>query len=206
MVSLGEPQALDSTTLVILAEQPFLRRLAGRLTHCSPDADDLVQETLLRAYLARDRFADGTSIRAWLATILRRLFLTAASKDRRRNTPTDTDAGEPLTLAGGPAAPSRAPVYLPYDELMERVDDDVRAAFLALPDVYRVPFVLFALEGFTYAEVAETLRVPVGTVMSRIHRARGRLKRGIEAAGADLTGPAGTVAGEPSSTRRLACA
>jgi len=181
MGAIHRPPMLDETTGIILAQQPFLRRLAGRMTHCAPDADDLVQETLLRAYVARDRFRPGTSIRAWLATILRRLFLTAASKSRRRNTPTDTDAGEPLTLAGGPALDEGPPAYLPYELVMERVDDDVRAAFDRLPDVYRTPFVLFALEGLSYAEIAERLGCPVGTVMSRIHRARTRLKASLAA-------------------------
>lgn len=171
--------AYDATTLCILAERPFLRRLASRLTRSAADADDLVQETLLRAYLARDRFRPGTSIRAWLATILRRLFLTGASKEKRRNTPTDTDAGEPLTLAGGPEAPEKPVQHLSYDDVMEQVEDDVACAFERLPEVYRKPFLLFALEGLSYAEIAHLLRVPVGTVMSRIHRARGRLKSNI---------------------------
>src|SRR5687768_6822797 len=88
------------TTSLILAEEPFLQRLARRLARRHADAEDLVQETMLRAYGARDRFVVGTSMRAWLATILRRLYLTGALKDKRRATQTDTDADEPLARIG----------------------------------------------------------------------------------------------------------
>jgi RNA polymerase sigma-70 factor (ECF subfamily) len=166
----------DATTVDILAEERFLRRLAQRLARRDADADDLVQETLMRAYVARDRFQPGTSMRAWLATILRRLFLTAKAKDKRRATQTDTDAGEPLTLAGGPASRFEANQTEDFEVAMEHVDDDLREAFVRLPENYRKPFVMFALNGLSYAEIARYLRIPVGTVMSRIHRARQRVK------------------------------
>lgn len=164
------------TTDKILVEQPFLRRLAVRLVGQRDDADDLVQETLLRAYRARDRFRTGSSMRAWLATILRRLFLTAAYKDQRRRTETDTDLGEPLGLLYDTGEVARDGVA--YDTALEHVDDRVRRAFVRLPDSYRTPFVLFALDGLTYTEIASRLAIPVGTVMSRIHRARTKLKDG----------------------------
>ena len=182
MLPTPSPIEYDETTRIILAEQPFLKRLARRLVRSSPDADDLVQETLLRAFVARERFILGTSIRAWLATILRRLFLTGANKAKRRGTLTDTDAGAPLTLAGGPPTAGLHP-EVTYDQVLQRVDDHVKTAFDRLPETYRRPFVLFALDGLSYAEIAGALRVPVGTVMSRIHRARGRLKATLGAAG-----------------------
>ena len=171
---------LDATTLDILAEEPFLRRLARRLARRDADVDDLVQETIVRAYVARDRFERGTSLRAWLATILRRLFLTDVAKKTRRATQTDTDAGEPLTMAGGPVAPEPMQRELALDQLLERMDDRVKLAFERLPETYRTPFTLFAVNGLSYAEIAYHLRIPVGTVMSRIHRARKRLKSVIE--------------------------
>ena len=158
----------------ILAEQAFLSQLALRLARRKADADDLVQETLLRAYNARDRFQDGTSMRAWLATILRRLFLTGAIKAKRRATQTDTDAGDVIHLSGAVSRDKGMP--LSYEETLEYVDDSLKSALVRLPETYRVPFVMFALEGISYAEIAEQLRIPVGTVMSRIHRARQRLK------------------------------
>ena len=185
----------DATTDRILAEEPFLRRLALRLARRNADADDLVQETLLRAYNARDRFQTGTSMRAWLATILRRLFLTAALKEKRRATQTDTDAGDPLFMAGGGDSTPLPCSYVAFDEVLEHVDDRVKKAFVRLPDTYRAPFVLFALDGLSYAEIAARLRIPVGTVMSRIHRARRRLQRVLDGDDSD-----GTVRG---ACRRL---
>jgi RNA polymerase sigma-70 factor, ECF subfamily len=164
------------TTDKILVERPFLRRLALRLVGKHDDADDLVQETMLRAYRARDRFRTGSSMRAWLATILRRLFLTAAYTDQRRRTGTDTDLGEPLGGLQDTGEVARDGVA--YDAALEQVDDRVRRAFVRLPDAYRTPFVLFALDGLTYTEIASRLAIPVGTVMSRIHRARSRLRDG----------------------------
>src|SRR6185503_11999661 len=86
----------------ILGEQDSLRRLARRLSRCEADAEDLVQNTLMRAYRARDRFTPGTSVRAWTATILRRVFLTDVLRTKRRGLENDTDAGEPLERTPGP--------------------------------------------------------------------------------------------------------
>jgi RNA polymerase sigma-70 factor (ECF subfamily) len=164
------------TTDRILVEEPFLRRLALRLSRRNADADDLVQETMLRAYRARDRFETGTSMRAWLATILRRLFMTESMKYDRRKTHADSDVGELLaTTPGRPGVPSD-PSRLTYDAALDHVPDKVKRAFVRLPDTYREPFVLFALDGLSYAEIASHLRIPIGTVMSRIHRARSRLR------------------------------
>lgn len=167
------------TTDRILVELPFLRRLAIKLSHRGHDADDLVQETMLRAYRARHRFETGTSMRAWLATILRNLFLTATYTERRRRTSTDTDLGDPIPtlVETGEVAEHVNPAS--FENAMENVDDKVRRAFVRLPDTYRAPFVLFALDGLSYAEIAGRLAIPVGTVMSRIHRARLRLREGV---------------------------
>jgi RNA polymerase sigma-70 factor (ECF subfamily) len=164
------------TTDRILIEEPFLRRLAMRLSRRPTDADDLVQETLFRAYRARDRFQTGTSMRAWLATILRRLFLTAASTEQRRRTATDTDLGDPIGALSETGETGLEPTSANLGAAMEGLDDRVARAFGQLPDAYRTPFVLFALDGLTYAEIARHLAVPIGTVMSRIHRARLRLR------------------------------
>jgi RNA polymerase sigma-70 factor (ECF subfamily) len=135
-----------------------------------------VQETLLRAYRARGRFETGTSMRAWLGTILRRLFVTESMKHERRRTHPDSDLGELLSRAPGqPMAPSD-PAHLSYDAALDQVPDRVRRAFVRLPETYREPFVLFALDGLSYAEIASHLSIPIGTVMSRIHRARSRLR------------------------------
>ncbi len=171
----------DAVTRDILAERRFLERLALRLSRRAADADDLVQETVLRAYRARDRFRPGTSMRAWLATILRRLFLTDAIKTRRRGTQTDTDTGDSLAYAVGGARSGTS--ELSYEQTLERVDERLKLALERVPEIYREPFVLFSLDGLAYAEIATQLAIPVGTVMSRIHRARQRLKGALAASG-----------------------
>ena len=163
------------TVGVILEEQVNLRRLARRFARCDPDRDDLVQDTLLRAFRARGRFRPGTSARAWTSTILRRVFLTSALRAKRRRIETDTDAGEPLDRA--PEPPHRARERrVAIDSISEGLDDDVKRAFDGLPDLYRVPFFLLSVEQLTCVEIGARLGVPKGTVMSRIHRARERLR------------------------------
>lgn len=173
--------AQDSTVSLILEEVPNLRRVARRLARCESDADDLVQGTLLRAYGARERFEPGSSVRAWTTTILRRLFLTGAIRTKWRNLQNDTDAGGPLESAvGRPLSPhdlsprnehSRA-----VRELSEHLEDDVKKALDRIPEVYRTAFLLSAIRDMSCAEISRELGVPVSTVMSRVHRARERLR------------------------------
>jgi RNA polymerase sigma-70 factor (ECF subfamily) len=173
------PTCADQTVSLILAEETRLRRVATRLTRCTADADDLVQDTLLRAFRARRRFQPGTSIRAWTTTILRRVFLTDALRAKRRRLETDTDAGEPLDRTPGAVAPTSREAALTVDELVERLEDPVKRALERVPDVYRKPFLMSIVESLTCAEIAERLEVPDGTVMSRIHRARESMKRDL---------------------------
>lgn len=169
----------DPVTGLILAEEDHLRRLARRLVRCDADVEDLVQDSLLRAFRARDRFQPGTSVRAWTATILRRVFLTGAIRAKRRGLATDTDAGEPLHRTAGSASPSSSEAVPSLDALLENLEDPVRRALLLVPEIYRIPFVLSVVEGLSCSDIAARLDVPEGTVMSRIHRARERMKRDL---------------------------
>ncbi|MCE9638122.1 MAG: sigma-70 family RNA polymerase sigma factor [Planctomycetes bacterium] len=168
----------------ILDEEPHLHSVARRLTRCESDSDDLVQETLLRAYHARDRFQPGTSARAWTTTILRRLFLTGAVRAKRAWMRTDTDACGPLGVS---VARAPAQVDANFESSHDRpapdirtlgdgMDDVVKNALDRVPDVYRTTFLLSVVRGMSYEEIGRQLGVPLGTVMSRIHRARERLK------------------------------
>ena len=172
-------RAFETTVELILSEEEHLRRVARRLSRCEADADDLVQDTLLRAYRARDRFAPGTSIRAWTTTILRRAFLTGAIRTKRRGLETDTDAGEPLAWTPDSLRPRNPEIPLDLAAMGELLDDDVKRALDRVPEIYRRPFLMSVVEDLTCAEIAEKLGVPEGTVMSRIHRARERLKRDL---------------------------
>jgi len=169
------PVTDDRITDLILAEEESMRRRARRMTRCEADADDLVQETVLRAFRARDRFMPGSSMSAWTSTIMRRVVLTDAMRAKRRATRNDTDAGEPLERAPDTTF-ERADAPPTYARLVERLDDRVKRALDQVPEYCRTPFLLSVVGELSCAEIASRLGVPEGTVMSRIHRARERMK------------------------------
>jgi RNA polymerase sigma-70 factor (ECF subfamily) len=170
---------LDSTVDLILGEEDHLRLVARRLARCDTDADDLVQDTLLRAYRARARFQPGTSVRAWTTTILRRCFLSGVLRERRRGLQTDTDAGCPLEAAvDRPQSPLANPA-LDDRALDDWLDDTVKRALHRVPDSHRTPFFLLAVRDMSCKAIGRHLQVPAGTVMSRVHRARERLRRDL---------------------------
>lgn len=166
----------EPTVDLIVREEPFLRAVARRFVRCESDSDDLVQETLLRAYDARERFQPGTSVRAWMTTILRRQFLTGAIRAKRRGLQTDTDAGRPLDSAMGRTPTPCADPSPDAPAFDDGFDDAVKQALDRVPEVYRTTFLMAAVRGMSCEEIGHELRVPVGTVMSRIHRARERLR------------------------------
>lgn len=157
----------------VLAELGALRRYAGSLARGSEDAEDLVHDTLVRAYEKRSTFHSGRNLRVWLLSILHNCFI-----DRRRRWRTEPADG--AAEAPEPAAP-------PPQEHSVRLAE-VREAFLALPAEQRAALHLVAIEGLTYAEAAASLGVPVGTVMSRLARARAAL-RAVEDGARPRTGP-----------------
>lgn len=163
----------------VLPEVEVLYRVALSLTAQPADAEDLVQDTLLRAYRAIDRF-DGAHVRAWLLTILRN---AEVNRHRRRRPQLLDDPEAQLEHACGPgpfgtieATPEEIVVGRGFDEVVD-------AAFAALPDKHRQVVRLIDIDGLTYAEAAVLLGVPEGTVMSRLHRARKRIRDRLAAAG-----------------------
>ncbi len=159
----------------VLPEVKILLRVAMTLTAQSADAEDLVQDTLLRAYRAIDRF-DGEHPRAWLLTIMRRAEINRHRR-RRPHLLDDPDADlDRLTAADAVASPEEEVVSEGFDEV-------VGAALAALPDKHQQVVRLVDIGGLSYAEAAEVLDVPEGTVMSRLHRARKRIRTQLAAAG-----------------------
>jgi RNA polymerase sigma-70 factor (ECF subfamily) len=146
-------------------------RVALRLTADPSRADDLVQDTMLKAYRAWPSFTPGTNARAWLLTILRNQFINDYRRDRQRGPTVDIAAIEPYTVFH---ATEGDPAGRFFDQL---VDDEVVAAIGALPAEFREVVVLSDLEGLSYAEIAEVVGAPVGTVKSRLHRGRQALQR-----------------------------
>ncbi len=159
----------------VLPHVDVLYRVALSLTGQPADAEDLVQDTLIRAYRAIDRF-DGQHPRAWLLTILRHTHLNRA-RSRRPDLLRDGDSVERTLEVTGPSSESAEDVVL--SETFEAV---VAEALAALPDKHRAVVTLVDIEGLTYQEAADALRVPRGTVMSRLHRARACIRGRLGAA------------------------
>jgi RNA polymerase sigma-70 factor, ECF subfamily len=148
---------------------PHLRSLYGtayRMTRNAHDAEDLVQETCLRAFRAFDRYEPGTNIRAWLFTILYRLRADAVRKIMRGQRSVELEESD------------LPPVPPPQDKLATG-GEEVARALDALPEGFRTAVVLRDVEDFSYDEIARILQVPIGTVMSRIHRGRALLRTAL---------------------------
>ena len=154
-----------------------LRRAARAITGNSNDADDLVQETMLRAVRFADKFKRGTNLTAWLRTILRNTAINQFRRAKRRPMAFASDDGHEL-LGQVEDRSSQQPQISPegFDASGDHFSAPVRDAVQALPEKYRQVFLLSALGGYKYREIAEHIGVPVGTVMSRLHRARQALK------------------------------
>ena len=149
-----------------------LYRTALRLTHVPADAEDLVQETYLKAFRAADRFEPGTNLKAWLFTILHN---TARNRVRDRRREAVTFDSETVDRAADAPPDVGAARFVDTPEtllLRETLDPDLKAAIEALPEAFRQAVWLRDVEEFSYAEIASMLAIPAGTVMSRISRGR----------------------------------
>lgn len=158
---------------------PQLYSAALRMTRNPADAEDVVQETYLKAYRAYDTFKAGTNLKAWLYRILTNTYINRYRKQQRR--PSEVELGELEDLylfkrlgeSGGAGASRSA-----EEEVLESiVDADVKSALESLPENFRLPVLLADVEGFSYKEIAEIMDVPIGTVMSRLHRGRKALQK-----------------------------
>ena len=148
-----------------------LKPFAVRLTKDTEDANDLLQETLLKAYTNREKFADGTNLKAWLYTIMKNTFITNYQRIVRRNTFIDNTSN--LHYINSTATMTQNLAYSSFTM------EDITYALNALDEVYRVPFVMY-FRGYKYHEIAEQLQIPIGTVKNRIHIARKELKDSLK--------------------------
>jgi RNA polymerase sigma-70 factor (ECF subfamily) len=151
----------------VVALIPALRAFAWSLSHNSADADDLVQDTLIKAWTHREKFEPGTNLRAWLFTILRNTYYTNAV--RRRREVADEDGKHAAALSEGPTQD--------WSVAMRAL----QAALKQLPDEHREALILVGAAGLTYEEAAEICGCALGTIKSRVNRARARLLRLMDA-------------------------
>ncbi len=179
---------------------PLLDSLYGaalRMTRNPQDAEDLVQETMLRAYRAFDRFEAGTNLKAWLFRILTNAYINTYRKRQREPQKVSADEVEEFDLyqelKNHDTQFEATPESIVLDSL---VDSDIIDAIEDLPEQFRLAVVLSDIEGFSYAEMAEIMDVPMGTVMSRLHRGRKALQKRLW----ELARDRGIVKGTDGST------
>jgi len=172
----AEPRMWDFTS----GQLPYRDQLfksALRMTRSVEDAEDLIQETYLKAYKYYERFAEGTNFKAWLFKIMKNTFINSYRKKKLQPPKVDFDdvqEGLEETLMD---AMQKSSVD-PEDGVMaSEMDHEVRKTLVELPHDYKMVVLLADLEGFSYKEIAEILEVPVGTVMSRLYRGRRMLER-----------------------------
>lgn len=165
----------DAFARWVTPEIPVLLRVATSLTSQPADAEDLVQDTLIRAYRAVDRF-DGEHPRAWLLTILRN---THINRSRKQLPSLLREPGSDLDRAAFAVEP-RTPEELVVDDSFDAAVD---RALQSLPERFRQVVELVDVAGLSYADTATTLHIPEGTVMSRLHRARRRIREHLTSAG-----------------------
>jgi RNA polymerase sigma-70 factor, ECF subfamily len=158
---------------------PQLFATALRMTRNKADAEDLVQETFLKGWRAFESYQQGTNLRAWLFRIMTNTFINKYNSQQRRPQETELDEVEELFLFRRMGAFDQSKMNQSAEDQMLELftDEEVKNAIESLPETFRIPVLLSDVEGFSYKEIAEMIEVPIGTVMSRLHRGRKAMQK-----------------------------
>jgi RNA polymerase sigma-70 factor (ECF subfamily) len=158
---------------------PQLFSTAMRMTRNRSDAEDLVQETFIKAWRSFATYQQGTNLRAWLFRIMTNTYINKYNAQQRKPTETELDDVEELFLYKRLGAVDQSQLSQSAEDQMLSLftDDEVKKALEELPDQFRIPVLMSDVEGFSYKEIAEILEIPLGTVMSRLHRGRKAMQK-----------------------------
>jgi RNA polymerase sigma-70 factor (ECF subfamily) len=171
--------AKEQFTTDAMQYAPQLFSTALRMTRNSSDAEDLVQETYIKGWRSFHTFQEGTNLRAWLFRIMTNTYINKYNAQKRKGTEVELDDVEELFLYKRLGSIDQSQLSSSAEDQMLDLftDDEVKNALESLPEDFRIPVLLSDVDGFAYKEIAEMLEIPIGTVMSRLHRGRKAMQK-----------------------------
>ena len=171
--------AKEQFTTDAMQYAPQLFSTALRMTRSRSDAEDLVQETYIKGWRSFHTFQEGTNLRAWLFRIMTNTYINKYNAQKRKGTEVELDDVEELFLYKRLGSIDQSQLSSSAEDQMLELftDDEVKNALEELPEDFRVPVLLSDVDGFSYKEISEMLEIPIGTVMSRLHRGRKAMQK-----------------------------
>jgi RNA polymerase sigma-70 factor (ECF subfamily) len=171
--------AQEQFTADAMQYAPQLFSTALRMTRNRSDAEDLVQETYIKGWRSFRTFQEGTNLRAWLFRIMTNTYINKYNAAKRKGTEVELDEVEELFLYKRLGSIDQSKLSSSAEDQMLNLftDDEVKNALESLPEDFRIPVLLSDVDGFSYKEIAEMLEIPMGTVMSRLHRGRKAMQK-----------------------------